>query len=205
VAKLRGIKKLLVVLSSAFIVLGLLAEGASADQLSDEDRFLQLINAERAANGRPGLAMDGALRELARAHSATMAGAGHIFHNSNLGAQAPAGWRALGENVGMGGAVDGLHIAFMNSPGHRANVLGDFDKAGIGIAMSGSTMFVTEIFWKSASVPAAAVAAAKSKMKCKKVGRRVTCRSVGKRAHSKVRARSKARVKSRVNSRSRRR
>lgn len=105
----------------------------------------------------------------------------------------------------MGGTVDGLHIAFMNSPGHRANVLGDYDKAGIGVVMSGSTMFVTEIFWKSASVPAAPVAAGKPKMKCKKVGRRVTCRSAGKRTRTKIRARSKSRVKSRVKPRARRR
>ena len=194
-ANLRGLKKFLVLISSAFIVMGLLAEGASADQLSDEERFMQLINADRAANGRPGLAMDGTLRDLARAHSGTMAGAGHIFHNSNLGSQVPGGWRALGENVGVGPGVDALHIAFMNSPGHRANVLGDYDKAGIGIVMSGSTMYVTEIFWKTAAAPAAPVAAAKPKMKCRKVGRRMSCRSVGKRSRSKVRARAK--VKSR--------
>ena len=36
---------------------------------------------------------------------------------------APPGWRKLGENVGMGGSISSVHVAYMDSPGHRANVL----------------------------------------------------------------------------------
>jgi hypothetical protein len=213
VAKARGFKKFVLLVSSALIVFGLLAENASADQFSDEDRFIQLINSDRAASGLPGLAMDGTLRDLARRHSGEMAAAGQIFHNSGLASQVPGGWSAIGENVGVGGSVDGLHSAFMNSPGHRANVLGGYDKAGIGIVMSGSTIYVTEVFWKSASSPAAvapapqppapvaksvaAPAAAKPKMKCRRVGRRVKCKAVAKKRRSRTRSRARARVRRR--------
>jgi cysteine-rich secretory family protein len=123
-----------------------------------EDRFVALINASRAANGQGGLAVDGTLVGNARTHSAEMAGQGTIFHNGSLPSQLPGGWRSVGENVGVGGDVDGLHSAFMNSPGHRANVLGDYDRVGIGVEMAGSAIYVTEVFWKTASAPAASAA-----------------------------------------------
>ncbi|MGH2703523.1 MAG: CAP domain-containing protein [Actinomycetota bacterium] len=41
-------------------------------------------------------------------------------------------WQALGENVGVGGDVEALHRAFMDSPGHRTNFLGDYERVGIG-------------------------------------------------------------------------
>ena len=214
-SKAKGIKKFLLVVTSAFIVLGLLAEGASADQLSDEERFLQLINSDRAGAGLPGLAMDGSLRDLARRHSGEMAAAGQIFHNSALASQVPGGWRTIGENVGVGGSVEGLHAAFMNSPGHRANVLGDYDRAGIGVVFSGSTIYVTEIFWKTASAPAAPsagsvappagssaapaapkAAAPKAKYRCRKVGRRTKCTKIvakKNRAVKRTRTRSRRR------------
>jgi hypothetical protein len=123
-----------------------------------EDHFVQLINASRAANGQGPLAVDGALVGNARNHSAEMAAQSTIFHNGALPSQLPGGWRSIGENVGVGGDVVGLHNAFMNSPGHRANVLGDYDRVGIGVEMAGTAMYVTEVFWKTASAPVAAAA-----------------------------------------------
>jgi hypothetical protein len=148
------------------LALSLMAESASTLEVADflqlnpggEDRFYQLINESRGANGLPGLGVDGNLVVNARSHSGTMASQGTIFHNGALASQVPGGWAALGENVGVGGSVDSLHGAFMNSPGHRANVLGDYDRMGVGIVMSGSTTFVTEVFWKTAGAPPVASA-----------------------------------------------
>ena len=47
----------------------------------------------------------------------------------------------------MGGSVDGLHNAFVASPHHYENLVDPaFTQVGIGIAMSGSTIFVAEEF-----------------------------------------------------------
>jgi uncharacterized protein YkwD len=138
---------------AALAALCVFADGALADTVSDEDRFVAAINAERTAAGLPGLAVDGQLINVARAQSGRMAAAGTIFHNQNLAHDVVGNWIMLGENVGMGGTVDALHQAFMNSPHHRENVLGDYDHVGIGIVMGGSdgaTIFVTELFWKTA-------------------------------------------------------
>jgi uncharacterized protein YkwD len=39
-----------------------------------------------------------------------------------------------------------IHQAWMNSPGHRANILGDFSAIGIGVACNGGALYATEDF-----------------------------------------------------------
>lgn len=190
---MRRIRKLSVLMAMV-AALGLMAEGVSADPASDEDRFVQLINASRAGNGLGPLSVDGALVGAARSQSQRMASAGTIFHNQNLPNEVPGGWQSLGENVGTGGSVDSLHDAFMSSPGHRANVLGDYDRVGIGIVMVGAQYYVTEVFWKTAAAPAPTVAPAAAAGPVVKACRRVRGRTICK----KVRARrAKRRVKRR--------
>jgi uncharacterized protein YkwD len=56
-------------------------------------------------------------------------------------------WVVLGENVGVGGSVDSLHTAFMNSPEHRDNILlPAFNHVGIGATKRGDRMWVTVLF-----------------------------------------------------------
>ncbi|MCZ6630362.1 MAG: hypothetical protein O7D28_03330, partial [Actinobacteria bacterium] len=47
-----------------------------------------------------------------------------------------------------GGTVDSLHKAFMASAGHKANILGDYNYAGIGTASSDGVLYVTVVFMK---------------------------------------------------------
>lgn len=179
---MRGFRKILV-MSALVASLSLVAEGVSlADPVSDEGRFVQLINQDRANSGLGPLSVDGPLVDAARNQSSRMASSGTIFHNSNLPGEVPGGWQSLGENVGTGATVDDLHAAFMNSASHRANVLGAYDRIGVGIVMSGSTYFVTEVFWKTASAVASAsvsaAPAASTVKKCRKVKRRTICTKV---------------------------
>src|SRR5439155_20404421 len=54
---------------------------------------------------------------------------------------------AWGENVGCAGDADQMHQAFMRSPGHRANILGDWNAVGVG-AYEGRLLWGTEDFAK---------------------------------------------------------
>ncbi|MGH2689229.1 MAG: CAP domain-containing protein, partial [Actinomycetota bacterium] len=114
-----------------------------------ERGFLEVINAERAAAGLGALTLDAQLSNVAREHSGRMAAEGTIFHNLDLGKIVTGAWKLLGENVGVGGSVAGLHRAFMASPKHAENVLGTYDRAGLGVVIQGSTIYVTEVFWLS--------------------------------------------------------
>lgn len=147
--KTRWLSLLLVVALATF---GLSAS-AGADSGS-EQAFLSKINSERSANGLGLLKMDSGLQSHARKHTADMIAAGDIFHSkdSELRAAAGSGWTKLGENVGRGGSVSSLHQAFMDSSGHRANILGDYNYAGIGTNTSSSgVLYVTVVFMKKGS------------------------------------------------------
>jgi len=173
---------------AAIAALSLTAGSAYANTESDEAQFLALINQDRAANGLSALEWTPQLVVVARNQSARQAAAGTIFHNPNLATEVTGNWIVLGENVGMGGTVQALHDAFMNSPHHRENILGDYDKAGIGIVMGGSdgaTIFVTEVFWKTAPAPAPRAVvrgrATRRTVRRRYVRRRVVRRSVRRR------------------------
>jgi Cysteine-rich secretory protein family len=122
------------------------ATGAHADTVSDEASFVAKINDLRAGKGLPALQVNDNLVAKARSWAAGMAAAGKIWH-STLSDGITADWEKLGENVGMGGSVDGLHAAFVASPHHYENLVDpDFGYVGIGIAMNGDTMYVAEEF-----------------------------------------------------------
>jgi hypothetical protein len=131
------------------LALGLLSffpASAKADTVSDEAVFVAKINDLRASKGLAPLQVNANLVAKARAWSAGMAPAGKIWH-STLSDGISEDWRKLGENVGMGGSVDGLHTAFVNSPHHYENLVDPaFGYVGIGIVMNGNTIFVTEVF-----------------------------------------------------------
>ena len=119
-----------------------------------EGDFLSKINASRSAAGLPPVSMHSDLVPAARNHSAEMMAAGQIYHTSNLAGVA-SGWEALAENVGVGPSVDNLHTAFMNSAGHRANILGDYNYVGVGVASEGDVLWVTVIFMRKGAAPEA--------------------------------------------------
>jgi hypothetical protein len=124
---------------------------ASAADESVEQQFVELINADRAASGLGSLAVRSELVPVARQWSLKMIGDGALSHNPALGSQLPSGWTRYGENVGYGSSVATLHTAFMNSAGHRANVLGDYNQLGVGAERDGSgRLWVTVAFMKGA-------------------------------------------------------
>lgn len=133
------------------------AAPAHADSLSAENRFVELINASRAAGGLPVLSVHPALISSGRtwankmlAASSAAGGSGCLIsHNPELRTAVAASWRKLGENVGCGDVdVDVLHQKFMDSPAHKANIMDpEFDSIGIGVVYdSTGMMWVTEQF-----------------------------------------------------------
>ena len=114
-----------------------------------EDSLLSKINQERGSRGLPALASHWDLVDDAEAHSQAMMASDDLHHNPNLGS-VTTGWLSLGENVGVGPSVSSIHTAFMNSPPHRGNVLGDFTHVGIGaVRESDNRLWITVVFMKA--------------------------------------------------------
>lgn len=111
-----------------------------------ESQFVSALNAARASQGLPALAIAGDLTSVARSHSRVMADTNHLHHNPDLGA-AVSGWRKVGENVGRGPSVSSIHEALMNSPGHRRNILdADWTQLGMGVVVKDGQLWVTQVF-----------------------------------------------------------
>jgi len=110
-----------------------------------EQRMLDLVNAERFANGLQPLVLDPELTEVARRHSADMFARGYFAHDTPEGLtpfdrmkEAKVNFLTAGENLALAPTLSIAHRGLMNSPGHRANILRpQFGRVGIGIMDGG--------------------------------------------------------------------
>jgi uncharacterized protein YkwD len=123
-------------------------------QSAAEARVLALVNAERAAAGCRPLTAEPALARLAGAHSADMAERGYFSHTTPDG-KSPwdraeeAGVDGMGgENIAMGQQdAEAVMSAWMNSEGHRANILNcDFRTLGVGAHFASGGPWWTQNF-----------------------------------------------------------
>lgn len=142
--------KLILVGTLLTALLGGAAPSASAATTNPAERQMAArINDSRTRYGRKTLRLNASLSEYARRHSARMAAAGDIYHNKNLPRDLDHwDWTVLGENVGVGPSLAALHSAFMDSKGHRSNVLDrEWYQMGIGVVSADGHLWVTEIFY----------------------------------------------------------
>jgi uncharacterized protein YkwD len=125
--------------------------------------LFERLNAERRARGLAALDWDGSLARVADDWSAQMARTGDFGHR-DLGAAGGlpgmAKFSALGENIawveGYPNMGSQLHVGWMRSAGHRANMLQrGYDAVGIGVVCSGGRAWATQNFGRldSSSAP----------------------------------------------------
>jgi uncharacterized protein YkwD len=109
-----------------------------------------LINRDRAASGLGPLTWSSCLYNVARSNAARMAAAGAISHANGPSVDLTCGLgHQAGENVGWwsGGINDSqLNTMFMNSSGHRANILGPYHYVGTAwvVAPNGAAYIAVE-------------------------------------------------------------
>jgi hypothetical protein len=110
--------------------------------------FTKMMNAAREKAGRPKLSLDPEASRVARKHTTEMVDRNLLYHTPSTSlVRRVTRWEILGENVGVGGSVDSLHHAFMDSPPHRANILlSKFRHVGVGVRTREGRMWVTVIF-----------------------------------------------------------
>ena len=130
------------------------AAGVPARVLAAEDAAVRLTNAQRAQHGCPALRVDPLLREAAREHSVDMHRRHYFDHDSPDGRTPWDRIKALGysvpgaENIAEGYATAQAVVqGWMNSPGHRANILNCSLKAvGIGVEYGSGGPWWTQDF-----------------------------------------------------------
>ncbi|WP_143310454.1 CAP domain-containing protein [Chitinophaga vietnamensis] len=161
ILKSRNIFLLLVALFAAFQVSACTRGASRADSSSNgggnlEEQILYYTNKFRQSKGLKPLQLDESISVQARRHSRNMAngstGFGHEGFENRVAIITKQMGRvgAAAENVAYG-TLDAEQVVqgWINSPGHRRNMLGDYNLIGIGTAKgNGRITFFTQVFIK---------------------------------------------------------
>ncbi len=123
---------------------------------SYERQIFDLSNAVRVREGLPPFRWCGGVRETARKHSEDMATRNFFDHDTPEGRK-PADrlqedsiyFVKAGENIASGQtSAIFAHEGWMNSSGHRSNILADFERLGVGVYFGGSYyVYYTQKFY----------------------------------------------------------
>ena len=133
-------------------------------QASVESDFMSLLNAERATLEKSPLTVNSQLSTAAYLHSKDMAELGYFNHTSLDGrtfdqrivAAGYTNFSSLAENIAYAsGSPDAARVYGMwkNSPGHYANMMGDFTDAGLGVYTKSGVTYYTLDLGKSRAAP----------------------------------------------------
>lgn len=120
----------------------------------------ELINQARAGHGVSAVVLDGELSEIARKYSEQMRDRGFFSHQDPSGNglrarlnAAGVPFSAAGENLALvadtANPAGLAHQQLLASPEHRDVMLAKrFELAGVGVAQSGSSYWITQIYLK---------------------------------------------------------
>jgi uncharacterized protein YkwD len=129
---------------------------------AQEQTIVDLVNQQRAQNGLGPLQVNSKLVEAAQIHSSDMATLGQMLHTlpgaalptlQSRGQYVGYNYSYLGENIAFNYPDDNsVMTAWMNSPGHRANILdANYTEIGVGIAYDSlGEPYYTQEFGKQA-------------------------------------------------------
>ena len=138
---------------------GFEAPSQTLERNSDERELFELLNHERSAQKLPELRWDDALFKAARQHALLMLKLKAMEHQfpdeptvEERLAAAGAHFSYIAENVAIGTNPQSIHSGWMNSPGHRKNILNPRVTA-VGIAAVGGNggLFAVQDFSQSSS------------------------------------------------------
>lgn len=116
-----------------------------------QNKVVQLVNKERAANGLKALTVNDQLNKTATLKSEDMAKLNYFDHTSptygspfDMMKKYGITYRSAGENIAEGQTTpEQVMQGWMNSPGHRANILNSsFTQIGVGIAKNAQNQYI---------------------------------------------------------------
>ena len=111
---------------------------------TDEQEVFNLINKQRTDNGLPALKNDSEVQRVARIKAQDMVNNNYFSHQSptygspfDMLKSFGISYKSAGENIAGNSTNNGAVTAWMNSSGHRANILnGSFNYTGVGVVSS---------------------------------------------------------------------
>lgn len=131
---------------------------ADPGDLREDDRaaeeIFELVNRSRIEEGLDPLAWSAPLAAVGEGHATEMYVEGYFSHTSpTTGSVADRMTDAgipfviVGENLALAATVRTVHQGLMDSPGHRANIMGEgFTRLGIGVVKGPLGLMVVQVF-----------------------------------------------------------
>jgi len=128
--------------------------GAVRGEAGAAEQLFAMGNQARAQAGAAPLAWDPALADAARKHCERMVAEGPIAHRyggepdlSERASLAGAHFGLIEENIAVGSYPAQIHESWMNSPGHRRNLLNpEVDHVGIAVIESRGSLYAVVDF-----------------------------------------------------------
>lgn len=124
---------------------------------TEAQEILRLVNEQRAKNGLAALTLSDKLCELATLKAKDMVALGYFDHNSptygspfDMMKQFGVSYSYAGENIAAGQRTpEEVMNGWMNSSGHRANILNaSYTELGVGIAVGSRGIYWVQLFRK---------------------------------------------------------
>jgi hypothetical protein len=133
---------------------------ANDRQQAAQEQLLALANQSRAAQGAGPLRWDQALAAAALQHCRRMAAEGPISHRyggepdlTARAGQAGAHFSLIEENIAVGSYPATIHQGWMDSPGHRSNLLNpQVDRVGIAVVAANGVIYAVADYARAVQV-----------------------------------------------------
>lgn len=124
----------------------------TADTFAENDQAYRIKTA-RQSNGRKALYRMSCINTISENWAHWMAAQNKLYHNINMSTHiekqcgVKGKWSSMGENVGYGPSSPAIFEAYMNSAGHRENILrAKFTRLGVGAWSNGKRLYTTHNF-----------------------------------------------------------
>lgn len=125
------------------------AQQAASSQPAKAEQLFAMANATRAREGRGRLVWDQALADAAMKHCMRMVSEGPLSHRyggepdlSARAGDAGAHFSLIEENIAIGPYPGSIHQGWLDSPGHRENLLNpEIDRVGIAVIAARGVLY----------------------------------------------------------------
>jgi uncharacterized protein YkwD len=149
-----AIRNLRFLLAAAFFCFFSSSANAQLQRNDSERQLFDAVNRERAAQGLPALQWDNALFKAARKHALLMLDLNLLEHQlpnepglETRAAEAGARFAVIAENIAVGANPEIIHKGWMNSPGHRKNILNPrLTSVGIAVVHGPGGLYAVQDF-----------------------------------------------------------
>ena len=119
---------------------------------ANQNKMVSLVNQSRRDAGRSGVSANQAATNKAQAWALHMSRTGVVEHTGGGSRMDTSGlpkWCSVGENVAKATSIQNAHHLWMRSSGHKANIMGNFNRVGTGVVRKGSYVYAVQIFYRS--------------------------------------------------------